>query len=204
MKQYCKNRFFLLKKDISAALQRNRKGVIVGVIILLLGVVFGIYIAMNVGEQESPFGVFAALFSLKYTPFKYLIFDFLRFFLFLILASLAFFLPFPSIYPAVALLFFAKHFGEISCVVILSDSLPSAILSILIIYIPLLLSGGTFLIALSIHASEYRLVSGCDPCRHTVRGEIILILSLLLLYLLVLFAIHVIVCGVLYLIMIAI
>ena len=204
MKSNYKNRLFLLKKDISLALERNRNGVIVGVIVLLFGVAFGIYVGMNLDRQESPFGVFATLFSLNFTPFTYLIPDFLRFLLFLIFASMAFFLPLPSIYPMVSLFFFAKHFGEISCVVFLSDTLPSALLSILIVYIPLLLIGGTSLITISIRVKDYRLASGCDPCRRTVRSEILLCLSLLVLYFLLLFALYVILCGVLYLVMIAI
>jgi len=203
MKYTLKSRFFLLKKDISSAIRANRKGVILGTILLLLGVALGIYIGVNIGEKTSPFGIFSALFNLEFAPFSYLLPDFLRFFLFSGLATLAYFLPLPMIYPTIAIFFFGKYFGELACVCFLSDSLFSAILSTLIVYLPLLLIGEAILLAIAIRASSMRLFKGTDRCRTTAKRDVMISLLYLFLYFAVLFILYVLVCGAIYLIMIA-
>ena len=192
-----------MKRDIISAFRSNRKGILLGFSVLLCGVVLGIYIGVNVGKKEAPFGVFAALFHLQFSPFSYLVPDFLRFFLFGVLTLLSFFLPLPFVYPAIALFFFGKYFGEISCVCFLSDTVIAAVLSIAVVYLPLLLVGGGLLLLIALRAREFRLPSGADLCPKNVMKEVFFLLKLLLAYFVCLFLLYVIICGTLYLLVIA-
>ena len=174
-----------------------------GLFWLIAGVALGVYIGIRVGEKEAPFGMFANLFHLNFAPFSHIGPDLLRFFLFSLLTALAFFLPYPAIYPAIALLFFGKYFGQLTCVVFLTDSFLSALLSALLLYIPLLLIGGWLLFRLSLHGSEFRLSNGVDRCRGTIKRVGICLLKALIAYFFALFFLYVILCGLIYLIVIA-
>ena len=203
MKNPVKSRLFLLKKDLTFAFRRDRSSILAWSCVLLFGVALGIYIGVTVGEKQPPFGVFGALFNLEFAPFSYLLPDFLRFFAFSLLAMLALILPLPILYPTLALFFFGKHFGEIACVCFLSDSLPAALLSFAVIYLPLLLFGGAFLIFVAHRAKSIRLRCGGTGCPQTLKSEIYLWLKLLVAYFILLFLLYVAVCGILYLIVIA-
>ena len=203
MEHSVKNGLFLLKKDLFAAFRQRRPHVLAWAGALFVGVALGIYIGVYVGEKEQPFGVFAALFNLEFAPFHYLVPDFLRFLLFSLLVFAAIFLPPAPLYPALALFFFGKHFGEISCVCFQSDSLPSALLSILLVYLPLLLFGGLLLIYLAQRAMGNKNRSIGVFCPQAIRGEALLWLKIHLLYFAVLFLLYVVLCGALYLFAIA-
>ena len=184
-------------------IREHKAGVISGLVLLLLGTILGIYIGSDVGEMQSPFGIFASLFALEFSPFSFLVPDFLRFLLFSVLSAMSFFLPLPMLYPAIALLFFGKYFGELAYVCFFSDPTIPAILSILLVYLPLLFIGGSMLLSIAIKARTSRIQSGVDPCRKSVKGEISHVLILLAAYFVMLFAIYVVLCGAIYLIMIA-
>ena len=198
-----KNRLFLLKRDAFDLLKRERKGMILGFVILFCGVALGVYIGVRIGAKEAPFGVFASLFHLEFAPFGYLGRDFLRFFLFFILASLCYFLPMPFIYPALALFFFGKHFGEVACVCFQSDTLLAAALSVILVYLPMLLFGGMLLLLLAHRAKLYRMRQGAYLCLQKGKSEALFILKLLFAYFSALFLIYVLLCGALYLLVIA-
>lgn len=203
MKYSLRNHIFLIKRDFISTLKEHKWGVISGIFLLIGGIVLGIYIGSDVGEKETPFGMFASLFGLEYSPFGYLVPDFLRFLLFAALCFLAFLLPAPMLYPAVAILFFGKYFGEAAYVCFLSDPVIPAILNILLIYIPLLIIGGAMLISVTIKARASRVESGADPCRKSIKRELFYVLTLLLAYFVILFLLDVVICGVIYLVVIA-
>lgn len=203
MRYSLRDRFFLLKKDFFTTLSAHKGGVFSGLALLLLGVAVGIYIGSDVGEMEPPFCIFASLFCLKFSPFSFLMPDFLRFLLFSLLSALSFFLPLPMLYPAIAIFFFGKYFGELACVCFFSDPIIPAILSILLVYLPLLVIGGSMLLSIAIKARSSRIKSGVDPCRKSVKGELLYVLTLLAAYFVLLFAIYVLLCGAIYLILIA-
>ena len=198
-----KNRLFLLKRDAFDLLKRERKGMILGFVILFCGVALGVYIGVRIGAKEAPFGVFASLFHLEFAPFGYLGRDFLRFLLFFILASLCYFLPMPLLYPALALFFFGKYFGEVACVCFQSDAFLAAAVSALFVYLPLLIFGGMLLLLLAHRAKLYRLRQGAYLCLQKGKSEAIFISKLLLAYFSILFLLYVVFCGALYLLAIA-
>ena len=202
----CRNpdcQFFLLKNDVFRLLKEKRTHLFLGFTVLLIGVIFGVVIAIKIGEKDTPFGVFASLFDQNYSPFSYLVPDLLRFVLFALLCSLCFFLPIPLLYPTFALLFFGKYFGQLSAVVWLSDPIFPALLSILLIYLPLVFLGGFLLIYLAFTGSEYRLAIGGDPCPITIKRGLITILLSVFAYFALLFFLYVVLCGLLYLLTIA-
>lgn len=202
--KYClKNRLFLIKKDIGFAVKQNKAKIFFYLGMMLLGVALGIYIGVKVGAKATPFGVFSALFHLEYAPFAYLVPDFLRFLLFLILCLLAYFLPFPKLYPSIATVLVGKYFGEIACVCFQSDSLLSFVLSVALVYLPLLFCAGSLLTVVAIRSNAFRLVDGADRCGKSVKKTLFFAVKTLLVYLLILFLIYVVLCGVLYLILIA-
>ncbi len=203
MKNPVKSRLFLWKRDLFTACRRNRNSILAWSLVLLFGVGLGIYIGLTVGEKESPFGVFAALFNLEFAPFDYLVPDLLRFLAFSILSMLALFLPLPVLYPTLSLFLFGKHFGEIACVCFLSDGLPAALLSLFVIYLPLLLFGGSLLIFVAHRAKLSRLRYGGSWCQKAIKREILFWLKVHFAYFLVLLLLYVIVCGILYLFVIA-
>ena len=203
MRYSVNNRLFLLKNHFISTMREHRKKCIGEIILLLVGVALGIYIGVKVGAKETPFGFFARLFRLEYTPFRSLFPDFLRFLLFAAIASLAFFLPFPTIYPASALFFFGKYFGEIACVCMISDSIVSSLLSILIIYLPLLLIGSVLILYIAQYAKESRILCGSDPCRKSIWKMLFHAMICIGIYLVVLFLLYVIICGLVYLIVFA-
>ncbi len=203
MKYTLKDRLFLFKKDVGFAVKQNKSQIIYYLVMLLLGVALGVYIGVKVGAKETPFGVFAALFHLKYAPFSYLVPDLLRFFLFLTVSILACYLPIPKLYPTISLLFVGKYFGEIACVCFQSDSLLSFVLSVAIVYLPLLFCAGVLLTVVALRSISVRLAVGADRCVNTAKKTLFFSLKIFLVYLLILFVIYVVLCGVLYLVMIA-
>ena len=203
MKYSMRNRIFLIKKDFFFTLKEHKWGVISCSVLLVAGVALGVFIGSDIGEKETPFAMFASLFGLEYSPFGYLMPDFFRFLLFSVLCSLAFFLPMPMIYPAISLLFFGKYFGEAAYVCFLSDPVIPAILTIVLIHIPLLLVGGAMLISITIKARGSRMECGADPSCKSIKREIFYVLSMIVAYFIILFLLYVVICGVIYLIMIA-
>ena len=203
MRYSVQNRFFLLRKDFFSTLKTHKWGVVSGAFLLVVGVALGIFIGSDVGEKEAPFGMFASLFGLDYSPFGYLMPDFLRFLFFSALCSLAFFFPAPMLYPAVALIFFGKYFGEAAYVCFLSDPLIPASLNIILIHIPLLLMGGAMLISVTIKARYSRIECGADLCLKSIKRHMFYLLTLLLAYFMILLLLYVAICGVIYLVMIA-
>lgn len=176
---------------------------IIGCVVLLCGVALGVYIGVKVGAKDAPFGVFAKLFHMEYAPFAYLGRDFLRFLLFGILASLSFFLPLPLLYPALALFFFGKYFGELACVCFQSDAVVAAMLSLIFVYLPLLFFGATLLLLIAQRVKNYRLNHGANLCICRTKSEIWFFLRLVLAYFVFLFLIYAVFCGALYLLVIA-
>ena len=169
----------------------------------MIGICIGIYVGIKVGEKDTPFGIFACLFGLRFAPFTFLTPDFLRFLLFSIIASLSFFLPCPSLYPAVSLILFGKYFGELACVVFLTDSILSMVLSVLVVYLPLLLVGGSMILFIALKAKNARIRCGASPCLRSVKNELWCLGGCLGIYFTLLFLIYVVVCGVIYLLLIA-
>ena len=204
MKNLVKSHLFLLKKDFFIALSQNKRAIASSAVVLALGVAFGVYIGVKVGGKPTPFGVFSSLFYLEFKPFSYIVPDFLRFLLLLGVTVLAFFMPLPALYPAVALFFFGKYFGEIACVCFLSDPVFSAVISIILIYLPLLVVGWGLILSLSLRAKAFLLCSGVDPCRSSAKSRLFLFVWHFSAYFLTLFFLYVVLCGVLYLVVIAI
>ena len=203
MKYSLGSRLFLFKRDVSFMMGEHRNEVIGGAVFLLFGVGFGIYIGAKVGAKDAPFGIFANLFCLNYAPFSFIVPDFLRFLLFSVVSALSFLLPLPSIYPVVALFFFGKYFGELACVCFLSDSFLAFLLSVLIVYLPLLFFGGSGILLIGLFGKGSRILNGGDPCLKGIVRELIRLGICLAVYFALLFFIYVILCGALYLMMIA-
>ncbi len=203
MKYGLRSRFYYLKLDLKESIKHNKRRLIALYGWLLAGMAIGIYIGVKIGEKNAPFGMFSELFHLKYEPFSHVWPDFLRFFLFAFLCALCYFLPFPTIYPALAALFFGKYFGQLACVVFLTDSLIASLLSCVLLYIPLLIVGGWLLFRISLKCGEFRLCNGTDPCKNSLKRAGATLLLSLIMYLLLLFLLYVMLCGLIYLIVIA-
>ena len=203
MSSAIKYRIFLFLTDFRSCLREERKKLFAAMFWLLAGVALGIYIGIRIGGKESPFGMFAELFHLHFAPFSHVGPDFLRFLLFSVVVALSFFLPHPAIYPAVAIFFFGKYFGQLACVVFLSDPILSALFSVLFLYLPLLLIGGWLLFRLSLHGVEFRLCNGADCCKGTWKRIFVCLLKSVVPYLFCVIFLYLIICGVIYLIVIA-
>ena len=203
MKYSVKNRLFLLKRDILERWRQERKGLLLGYAILLCGVALGVYIGVKIGAKNPPFGVFAKLFHMEFSPFSYLGYDFLRFLLFCIFASLCFVLPVPLVYPGLALFFFGKYFGEVVCVCFQSDAFVAAMLSAVVIHLPSALLGGTLVLLIAQRAKRYRLSNGADLCIRRIKIEVFFFLKIVLAYFSFLFLLYVVFCGALYFLVIA-
>lgn len=204
MKCNLKNRIFLIGKDIIREIREDKKRILFFGVFLLLGILLGVYIGIKIGESDPPYSVFAKLFRLDFSPFSYIASGFFRFLLYAIFAALAYFLPIPWIYPAVSIFLFGKYFAQLACIAFLSDSIFAAILSLVLIYLPLLLFGWLLLLRLTSNALESRLCNGPDPCKRSLKSAFICFLTAMILYLLALFLLHLILCGLIYLIAIAI
>ena len=203
MKCSLKSRFYLYKTDLSACIRENRKGLIIKTFFLFLGFAVGIYVGYKIGEMESPYGVFASIFHFDYSPTSWLITDFLRFFLFALLCLLDFFLPPYALYSAISLFFFGKYYGQAVCLSFQSDGFPSACLSLFLVYLPLLLIGGALLMRFSLFSAEYRLCRGADTCPRSLKRAAICIGKVLLGYFIALLFIYLVLCGVIYLTVVA-
>ena len=204
MRYGIKNRFFLLKNDLLSAIDENRKPILTASILLVCGIALGAFIATKTQGVEPPFGVIAHLFRLEFHPFGYLVSDLIRFLLLSVLASLSFFLPLFHIYPAVAIIFFGKYCGQVACTVLFCDSRISAILGILLIYLPLAIIGGALLLCIWIRARQFRLCRGADSCMRVLGEHALFWVNIALLYVIFLFLIYVLLCGTFYLIVVAI
>ena len=198
-----KNKVFLFKKDILAALKDQRNRLLFYVVFLILGVVIGVLIGIKVGEKEPPFGVFGNLFHLNFEPFSYIFPDFLRFFFFSILSGLSYFLPCPKLYPSISMVFFGKYFGQLACLVFLTDAPIAAIFSLALIYLPLLLLGGVLLFRVGICGEDSRLCRGADSCKASLKSFILSWIFALIAYFILLVLLYVALCGILYLIVIS-
>lgn len=192
-------KFLLLKTDFFAVFAERKREILLYSILLLLGVALGIYVGVELGGAEEPFGLFARLFRLDYAPFGYILPELLRFSIFSVIASLSYYLPLYPIYPALALLFFGKHFGELSCLVFLSDSLPAAFSTTLFAAIPFLVLGGILLIRIALYATDFRVCDGGFFTPNNLKRTGYILFCSIVIYLLFLLLVYLIFCGLLYL-----
>ena len=199
MKCSPKTRLFLLKTDLVSCARDHRKEFLVKCLFMLLGVGLGVYIGVKIGANEGPFSVFAKLFCLSYTPFSLLFGDLLRLLFYSILTVLGFFLPPCPLYSSAALFLLGKYYGELACLSFLTDSVLAAVLSLILIYLPLLLIGGVVLMRISLYSSDFRLSCGTERGARSFRKTAGIVGKALLVLLLALFLLYVVLCGVIYL-----
>ena len=192
-------KLLLWKTDFLTAFSERKKEILLYSIILALGVSLGIYVGTKVGAKESPFGVFAFIFRSNYIPFPYILREALRFSLFAVIAILSYFLPRYPLYPAFSLFFFGKHFGELSCLVFLSDSVAAAVPTVLFTAIPLLIVGAILLIRISLSALDFRVCNGGFLCSNNLKRAGCILLCSVLIYMTVLIFVYLIFCGLFYL-----
>ena len=196
---FCRKKLFF-KEDVSRCISENRQALILSLVISLLGIGFGVLVAVKLGERESPYCVFAKLFRLSFRPFSFVFPYFLRFSLFVLLAAVGFFLPFSQAFPILAFFFYAKFIGQTAALCFLTDALVSSLLSLLIIYIPLFAIGFFCLFFLFVRISEMKLCHGIPFDRKSLSSVLRYVLTPIIVYFLTLILLFVFLCGVIYLI----
>ena len=202
MKCELRNRLFLLWKDFRTTIRENKFFLTYSALWLALGVGIGIYIGIRIGESVAPISVFGRLLRGDYSPFRYIARDLLRWCLLSNLVFIGYYLTFPRVFSAIALSFYGKYFGQIACVTFLSDTVVAAVLSMIIVYIPLLILGAFLLFRLVLSMERYRTCG-----RETPNGRSLLRLGSFLAipfvaYTAFLFACYLVVCGSIYLFLI--
>jgi len=199
-----RHKCFLVKRDFCESVKNHWQLFLHAVIVTMIGIGVGVYIGIRIGERETPFSIFAGLFHLNYQPFSYLLPDLFRFILYTAIASLAFFLPLPIIYPTLAYFFFGKYFGQAACISFLSDSVAAATLSLAIIYLPFVMIGTILFFFVTLKTSEFRLCKGADFHKYSLSKVVICLLKPIALYFFSIFLIYVPICGIIYLLVIAV
>lgn len=194
---------FFLKQDLGNYIKENLKSFVISVIFAILGVILGVVVACKIGEQETPYSVFAALFRLSFKPFSYILPCFLRFTFYLIVAALGFFLPMPQCYPCVALFFYGKSIGQTVTFCFLTDALVSAFFSLLL-YLVLFIVGVFILFSTLVKVLEMKICYGACINSKNLFRILLYLLRFLLIYFALLLFLFLICCGVIYLIAIAV
>ena len=194
---------FLLKNDFKNYLKRNFKFVILAFVSAILGAALGILIACKIGERIAPFSVFARLFRLSYAPFSYVFSYLLRFFLYLLIASFGFFLPFSAVYPLIALFLYGKFIAQNVAAVFLTDSILSSVLSLVLIDLPLFLLGVFLLAFLYEKVCDLKICYGAPFNAKSISEFLLFILKMSAIYFAALILLFVVVCGVFYLCVVA-
>ena len=203
MKCGVKTKFLLWKTDFICFLARNKKEILLYTCILLFGIGFGVFLGIKIGEQDSPFCTIAKLFRAEYSPFSSIFPELLRFSVYCLIAVASFFLPFYPIYAILSLFFFGKHFGEFLCLSFLTDPVFCAILSLLLICIPLILLGAALLLHITLSAREFRLCNGGFWCKNNLKRAGFFLFRSILIYFALLIIIYLLLCGTLCLLVLA-
>ena len=195
-------KLLLWKTDFLSAFSCRRKEILLHIVIASLGIAFGIYFGVKLGEKAQPFCIFARLFRLEYSPFDEIFSEVLRFSIFALIAALSYFLPCYPLYPVFSLFFFGKHFGEIACICFLADSFASALATLLVILLPTLIVGVGLLSWIALHAQEFRVCNGGFIVKSALKKAAKILLSSLVIYAILLFVLHLVLCGSIYILLV--
>lgn len=196
-------KLLLWKTDFLSAFSERKKEILLHLILLILGVGLGVYVGTQIGAKEEPFGVFARIFRSDYAPFYYILRELLRFSIFAVIAALSYFLPCYPLYPTFSLFFFGKHFGELACLAFLSDAVATALPTVLITAIPLLIIGGGLLIRIALLASNFRLCNGGFLRANTLKRAGYILFCSIVIYATLLTIVYLLFCGLFYLLITA-
>ena len=162
------------------------------------------YVAVRIGEKEAPYGIFSLLFRLEFAPFSWIFTYLLRFLLYLLIAAIGFFVSVPWAFVGAAVFLYAKYFGEIIVLCFLTDAIASAVLSLLLAYLPILLLGVFLYFMLFLKANELKMCGGNPFNGKTLSKTLLFLLRLVLLYFVFCIFIFLAVCGLFYLVIIAV
>ena len=173
-------------------------------LIAILGAALGVLVALKIGEREAPCSAIANLFCLSYKPFTFVISHFMRFILYLLIASLGFFLPLSALYPAIALFFYGKYIAQIATFAFLTDSIASAVLSLLIVSLPIFIAGVICLFFIYCKAFEWKICHGERFNAANVSRFLPDLAKCLIFYFLALASIFLVICGLIYIVVIAV
>ena len=198
MKRKCRCSLFFIKKDIIHILTENKRELILTILFSVCGIGLGIYLAVNTSEQIPPISVFSCIFRGEYSPFSLTFRYLIRFIFYFFISTIGFFLVPSWLFSGISILLFSKFWSQLSAVCISFDPLPSAILSILLIYIPLWIFGVYLFFLYYLKIREHRLCSGNKATISLLRSVLSEIFLLILAYFLLLILLFTVLCGIVY------
>ena len=188
---------YFLKNDLRRSICENKSLFAVFLVTAFLGAAFGVYVGIKSERPSAPYGVFSCIFYGKYAPFSLIFKEFFRFFLYFCIAFVGGAVLSPVIFGAVGVFFFTKHWSEVATVVLRADAVFGAVLSLILVYIPLL-TAGYFLTYLSVlfHRASASPFRGGVCAAKRVFPTLRYAIGTLAVYFLFLILIYFILCGV--------
>lgn len=194
---------YFIQKDLFRSVKENGQTLFFTFLFAFAGVALGVYVGVKIEPSPVENGIFACLFRLEYTPFAWSSRFFVRFFPYFLLGYLGYFLLHPWILGGIGVFLFAKYMSELATLCLRFDSLFSALCSLFLIYLPLFLLGVFLFFYLIIDMLE----KGSCQVSFTLRRIMQTVgrfFGLLAIYLTICLLLFVAVCGILYLIAVAV
>ena len=195
-------RAYFIQKDLFRSVKENGQTLFFTFLFAFLGAALGIYVGVKTDPQPEP-GIFVLLFRLEYTPLAWTWHFCLRFFIYFFIAFFGYFFLHPWLLGGAGIFLFAKYISQTATLCIRFDPFFSAICSLVIIYLPLFICGGFLFFYLILDMLDKRSRCAVFTAKRFFRtfGRFF---GLFVLYLLICLLLFVAICGMLYLILIAI
>lgn len=194
---------YFIQKDLFRSVKENGQTLLFTFLFAFAGVALGIYVGVKIDPAPAENGIFACLFRLEYTPFAWSWRFFIRFFLYFLLGYLGYFLLHPWLFGGIGVFLFSKYICEIATLCLRCDSLFSALCSLLIVYLPLFLLGVFLFFYLILDMLGQRSCKASFT-RRRIMQTVGRFFGLLAIYFSICLLLFVAVCGILYLIAVAV
>ena len=191
-----------MQKDLFRSVKENAQTLFFVFLFAFAGLALGVYVGVKVSPEPSPC-IFLRLYRLEYTPFAWT-WDFcVRFLIYFFIAYLGYFFFHPWLLGGIGVFFFAKYISQTATFSLRLDPLFSATCSLILIYLPLILCGVFLFFFLILDMLENR--SRCLPLNaKRIFQTLGRFLGLFAIYFLLCILLFVVLCGILYLVVIAV
>jgi len=204
MEKSCRYGAYYFKQDIHRTIRENRTQTIICIFATVFGIAIGIYFGIKTESNNDITGVLPLILRGEYAPFSIIIKHFLHFLLHSAIVYLGTILLSARIFCFFGILFFAKYQAQIIAVFFCTDPLIGAVLTLLLIHLPIIIVGIGALFYLSINIAPYRTPYGGSCVRYSIFRSLRHLFFALLVFFLLLVLIFFVLCGIIRLLVVAI
>lgn len=204
MEKSCRLRPYYIHQDIRRTIRENKYFFLVTVLTAVLAVAFGIYLGVNADPRDEINGVISLILRGEYAPFSILWKYFLRFLVYACVLYIGGIFLSAPLFGSLSVFFFAKYQAQISTILFRTDALVGAVLSILLVCLPLLIVGTMILFLLTVYLSEFPAPYKGACLRKTIADSILVFLVSIALYFLSLVLILFVLCGILHVLFVSV